>query len=132
MSLYGLPVFFIAENHALYYHTRKEKTSPGCRPARCSLSAVGTLWRSDSTISAKPAQEVGHSRLVRALKIRILEHGSKKVTLLRVVDKNILKPPLALDLLFSDNLDFLLKLDSNPHRLLEITTCENACATSDA
>ncbi len=64
--------------------------------------------------------------------LKICEYKNGKLTLLNDVDKNILKPPYALDSLFSKNLNFLIKLDFQPHRLLDMAVCENACATADA
>jgi len=46
--------------------------------------------------------------------------------------KSILKPPFALDVLFSPNLDLLLKLEAAFGAFSDFLVCENACATSDA
>ncbi len=46
--------------------------------------------------------------------------------------KKELVEPYAFDWFFSDKIEILSKLESSPNKLLEIGTCENACATSDA
>jgi hypothetical protein len=48
------------------------------------------------------------------------------------IEKTILKSPYAYDHLFSEHLDFILKLEALPNHLLDLGKCENACATSDA
>ena len=49
----------------------------------------------------------------------------------RVIKKRSLKPPYALDGLFSSEFDLLEKIESHSDRLSKFGTCENACATSD-
>lgn len=65
-------------------------------------------------------------------KLLILEYKEGNLLLVNNVDKKILKPPYAFDAVFTNKLDFLIGLDSNPGRLSDIAICENACATSDA
>ena len=65
-------------------------------------------------------------------KLLILGYKEGNVFLMNNVDKNILKPPYAFDAVFTNKLDFLIRLDSNPGKLSDISICENACATSDA
>jgi hypothetical protein len=48
------------------------------------------------------------------------------------IDKSIMTSPYQLDYLFSDYLEFLIKLGSTKGKLSDIGECENACATSDA
>jgi hypothetical protein len=50
----------------------------------------------------------------------------------RKINKKLLKEPFALDWLFSDYLDFLIKLESGSNKIMNFGICENACATSDA
>jgi len=47
-------------------------------------------------------------------------------------NKKLLNPPYNLDILFSDNLNLLLKIENQPIKIKEFGYCENACATSDA
>ncbi len=55
-----------------------------------------------------------------------------RIVLKNAVNKKKLRPPFALDFLFSDYLKLLLKIESTPNRLSDWFDCENACATSDA
>lgn len=50
----------------------------------------------------------------------------------RTLSKNILKSPYALDVLFSDSIEILTKLETDSILLGSLYPCENACATSDA
>ena len=67
-------------------------------------------------------------------RLEVLKYDSQngRVSLINVVDKGIIKPPYMLDFLFSRHLNFLLRIESQPYRLSHLTSCENACATSDA
>lgn len=62
----------------------------------------------------------------------IVVFESGRFNLLRSVPKTFLSPPFAFDHLFSNELNFLTKLDNIEGRLFEIAICENACATDDA
>ncbi|MCB8945209.1 MAG: Eco57I restriction-modification methylase domain-containing protein [Ardenticatenaceae bacterium] len=64
--------------------------------------------------------------------IEVFQYENDEPIFFNKVDKRIIKPPYALDFLFSDNLGFLLKLEAYPNRLSDLAKCENACATSDA
>ena len=64
--------------------------------------------------------------------IVISEIKNNTFTFKREVDKKLLKSPFALDYLFSNHIEILLKLDTNPSRISNLGYCENACATSDA
>ena len=52
-------------------------------------------------------------------------------TLIRSVSKTILHSPFALDILESEHISLIEKIDSNSFPLFKIAECENACATSD-
>lgn len=60
-----------------------------------------------------------------------IDSVSKKVTHIRYVDKSILSEPYALDIVFSDSIDFISYLENNFEKLGDNYVCENACATSD-
>lgn len=49
----------------------------------------------------------------------------------REVVKRLLKSPFALDHLFSSHLDLLAKIEKVHSKIIELSNCENACATSD-
>jgi hypothetical protein len=78
----------------------------------------------DSIITFFNKKEQGH------LEIYNFEDG--RFVSQRVVEKTILKSPFAYDHLFSDQLEFVLKLEASPGHLSDFGNCENACATSDA
>jgi len=65
-------------------------------------------------------------------KLKILEFKNGKFILKREINKELIKIPFALDYLFSNHLEILLKIDIIPNKLLGLGNCENACATSDA
>ncbi|MEO0288561.1 MAG: Eco57I restriction-modification methylase domain-containing protein [candidate division WOR-3 bacterium] len=50
----------------------------------------------------------------------------------RIFNKNLFRSPYNLDIIFSDNLDLLLKIENQPYKLINLGFCESACATSDA
>ncbi len=64
--------------------------------------------------------------------LQILDFDHNNFILKREVNKEILKSPFAFDYLFSNHLELLLKMNAVPHRLSNLSNCENACATSDA
>lgn len=65
--------------------------------------------------------------------VKVLEMKNKKspIILKRIVNKQILTKPFALDLIFSDSISLINKLDENNQILSQSFLCENACATSD-
>jgi len=64
--------------------------------------------------------------------ISIVEYVDDKFLERRVIEKSSLLPPFNLDHLFSENLDFLTKIERFPKKVSDFGLCENACATSDA
>jgi len=64
--------------------------------------------------------------------LHIIDSEYDRFVLKRLVDKAMLKPPYTFDYLFSDYLEFLLKLDSLSGRVSDLANCENSCATDDA
>ncbi len=64
--------------------------------------------------------------------VEVSEYQAEQILPKRTVEKTVLKPPYALDWLFSDEFDMLRMAEALPSHLSEIGTCENACATSDA
>ena len=64
--------------------------------------------------------------------LQVFTAEENKFSLLNSVSKKILKPPYALDLLFSNSLSLLLKIESGNIEFSSFLVCENACATSDA
>lgn len=69
-------------------------------------------------------------RLQHELNIYDVTDG--EIVFKRCLSKTELKPPYALDALFSQHYDLLLKLEGQKKVLSHHGTCENACATSDA
>lgn len=63
--------------------------------------------------------------------INVLHMQNNNVTLIRSVSKTILHSPFALDILESEHISLIEKIDSNSFPLFKIAECENACATSD-
>ncbi|HEX8776133.1 MAG TPA: Eco57I restriction-modification methylase domain-containing protein [Pyrinomonadaceae bacterium] len=64
--------------------------------------------------------------------LQVYKAEKESIFLLNENRKDIIKPPYALDFLFSQNLPLLLKIESNSGKFSEFLVCENACATSDA
>lgn len=64
--------------------------------------------------------------------LNILEVQVGKFQVKNSVAKSTLVPPYFLDFMFSDHLDFLIKVEKDFDRLDALIECENACATSDA
>jgi adenine-specific DNA-methyltransferase len=69
---------------------------------------------------------------IRCQQLKILDSELDRFILKRQIDKKSLKPPFALDYLFSDHLELLLKIDTISSKVSNVSNCENACATSDA
>jgi hypothetical protein len=65
-------------------------------------------------------------------RIKILNFENGQFVFKRAIDKGSLISPFALDHLFSENLDFLCKIENRKSKVLDFAECENACATSDA
>jgi len=65
-------------------------------------------------------------------KLKIFDFKNDKFILKREINKELIKIPFALDYLFSNHLEILLKINTIPNKLLDLGNCENACATSDA
>lgn len=65
--------------------------------------------------------------------IKVLEMADRKsaIVMKRNVDKKILSSPFALDIIFSDAIGLISRLESENAELAGRFTCENACATSD-
>lgn len=68
------------------------------------------------------------SRIVERFNLASVDTAS---TLIRSVSKTILHSPFALDILESEHISLIEKIDSNSFPLFKIAECENACATSD-
>lgn len=64
--------------------------------------------------------------------LAILDSVQNSFVVKRQIEKSMLKPPFALDYLFSDWLTVLFKIDNMKGKLADLAVCENACATSDA
>jgi len=65
--------------------------------------------------------------------ITIFSSKDAKIDFKRTVNKSILAPPYALDVLFSDSLGLISKIEKDSIALSKLfPLCENACATSDA
>jgi type I restriction-modification system DNA methylase subunit len=64
--------------------------------------------------------------------LRIFDYDDDAIKLKRIVDKTSLRTPYALDWLFSDLVDILVQIGSNPESVQDHGLCENSCATSDA
>ena len=64
--------------------------------------------------------------------LRVYDFVGKEIVLKRVVAKSELKPPFVYDWLFSECVEFFASVEKHPKKLVDIATCENACATSDA
>ncbi|MFC1875492.1 Eco57I restriction-modification methylase domain-containing protein [Chloroflexota bacterium] len=64
--------------------------------------------------------------------LQLLDFVNGKVVFLREFNKTQLSSPYALDYLFSEHLEFLLKVGSIQNCVADLAECENACATDDA
>lgn len=60
-----------------------------------------------------------------------MEPSDRSVHKLRDVSKTILSKPYALDIVFSDSIGLIEKIDKKEDKLGNHYSCENACATSD-
>lgn len=56
---------------------------------------------------------------------------TKNIQHIRYVDKNVLSEPYALDIIFSESIETIARLEVNNKKLGDFYQCENACATSD-
>ena len=56
---------------------------------------------------------------------------TNQIKSIRLVDKTILTQPYSLDIIFSDSIETIAKLEQNYKKLKDYYKCENACATSD-
>lgn len=65
-------------------------------------------------------------------RLKMFDFENSRIIFKKEINKNILTSPFALDFLFSDNIELLLKIESTTRRLFNSFSCENACATSDA
>jgi hypothetical protein len=65
-------------------------------------------------------------------RLNILEIRDGKFQVKTSVIKSTLVAPYFLDFMFSDHLDFLVKIEKTFDRLDSMAKCENSCATSDA
>jgi len=65
--------------------------------------------------------------------IKVLEMADRKsaIVMNKTVDKKILSSPFVLDIIFSDSIGLISRLESENAELAGRFTCENACATSD-
>ncbi len=68
---------------------------------------------------------------VESKKVKVLNYKNQQFNLLNNVDKSNLKKPYILDFIFSNELNILLKIENVNSLLGEVSSCENACATSD-
>lgn len=64
--------------------------------------------------------------------LMVLNFDGKEFIFKREVEKSKILTPFVLDHLFSDNINFLSKIENSNKKLLDFCKCENACATSDA
>jgi hypothetical protein len=87
-------------------------------------------------------RDVFESSKVDSIVTRFSKHHRADLEILRMtsagfipvssVSKSIIKPPYALDFLFSQYLSLLLKLELHSRKFSDYLVCESACATSDA
>ena len=98
------------------------------------LESVYRILRSGRNVfeSSKVDSIVTFIRKGTCKRIDIKDYINKEIVSKGSIPKTVLKPPYAFDFLFSDHLDLLLKIESNTKMLSNLSTCENACATSDA
>ena len=60
-----------------------------------------------------------------------MNYQTKQIKGVRFVDKSILSSPYSLEIIFSDSIETIAKLEQKYHKLKDYYKCENACATSD-
>lgn len=60
-----------------------------------------------------------------------MDNKTNQIKSVRFVDKSILNQPYSLDIIFSDSIETIAKLEQNHQKLKDYYQCENACATSD-
>ena len=63
--------------------------------------------------------------------IEVLEYVDGKIKFIRSVSKNLLSKPYNLDIIFSDKVNLLEKIEEKSIKLETLYKCDNACATSD-
>ena len=88
-------------------------------------------------------REVFESALVDSIITIITKHDCDRIEYLKLnkdnkhiehiqwVDKAILSEPYALDIIFSDSIEIISKLETKNEKLSDFYKCENACSTSD-
>lgn len=79
----------------------------------------------DSIITIITKQECDRIEYLR------LNEDSRKIEHIQWVDKAILSEPYALDIIFSDSIEIISKLETTFEQLSNFYKCENACSTSD-
>ena len=60
-----------------------------------------------------------------------MNYKTKQIENVRFVDKDILNSPYSLDIIFSNSIETIAKLEQNNKKLKDYYQCENACSTSD-
>lgn len=68
------------------------------------------------------------TQYIKYLKI---SNKDRKIEYIRKVDKNVLSDSCMLDIIFSDAIEMISRLDMQYKKLNDYYCCENACATSD-
>ncbi|RLI69872.1 hypothetical protein DRO91_07400, partial [Candidatus Heimdallarchaeota archaeon] len=92
------------------------------------LNAGRHVFESANVDSIVTIFEKKENNDIRILKIK----GEKSIFFIRTFSKRKIKPPYALDFLFSNHLELLEKIEQHADSKLLTLNCENACATSDA
>ena len=64
--------------------------------------------------------------------INVKKYDGKIIKDKRTIDLSALKSPYTLDFIYSDNLNFINKIEEQPLKLFNLCECQSACATSDA
>ena len=63
--------------------------------------------------------------------IEVIEYVDDKIKFIRNVSKTLLSEPFNLDIIFSDKVEILEKIEQQSMKLEKLFKCDNACATSD-
>lgn len=63
--------------------------------------------------------------------IEVVEYVDNKIKFIRKVPKTLLNEPYNLDIIFSDKVDILEKIEEKSIKLESLYQCDNACATAD-
>ena len=63
--------------------------------------------------------------------IEVLEYVDKKIKFIRKISKTLLNKPYNLDIIFSDKVNLLEKIEEKSIKMETIYKCDNACSTSD-